>query len=460
MKPLIVLTRIMCVGLFWSVFFIEGVRVIMLKNWYFDIFQTAHWQHAWNLWMSGWVINTPKEWAFVLIVLTFIPLWLSGWAALSMIRWEKIFIKILRLPWITFKRGFFKPVKIIAHSSVQSKAVKKKKSYKDVRPRSLRLPLDERPEPVNTSKLVSATSKVKPLVPAIAAAEAPAPSMVAAKPSIPPSPNTATASEGAAFTHSLFNMDENLDDDFDFDIDSFDLDKASAPDKEDVSQPASPPPAKRAPQQAQAQQGRNPKKDRRPQNQSSAPMQAQNNSRGTNAPAQQNNSKKSGSGSSILDVIRQHGFETINGATIKNTLVDFIGVAKGQIVLCLIDKEPGDWLADEERFNDEEPLWFSESSHRISPVRKVDLACKFLQDKLAAADMVLNVVPYVIISIGNIINAEDMFDIWGDLGVKVVRIDRGTPKDIPLFAKELPDAEAPLDRDTFEKVKKLIRNIA
>ena len=417
----------MCVGLFWSVFFIEGVRVIMLKNWYFDIFQTAHWQHAWNLWMSGWVINTPKEWAFVLIVLTFIPLWLSGWAALSMIRWEKIFIKILRLPWITFKRGFFKPVKIIAHSSVQSKAIKKKKSYKDVRPRSLRLPLDERPEPVNTSKLVSATSKVKPLVPAIAAAEAPA---------------------------------QNLDDDFDFDIDSFDLDKASAPDKEDVSQPASPPPAKRVPQQAQAQQGRSPKKDRRPQNQSSAPMQAQNNSRGTNAPAQQNNSKKSGSGSSILDVIRQHGFETINGATIKNTLVDFIGVAKGQIVLCLIDKEPGDWLADEERFNDEEPLWFSESSHRISPVRKVDLARKFLLEKLEAAGIDMDVQAYVVIAIGNIINAEDMFEIWNDLNVKVTRIDRGTPKDIPLLAKALDDAGASADRNTFENIKKLVRNLA
>ena len=61
MKPLIILTRIMCVGLFWSVFFIEGIRVIMLRNWRFDIFQTAHWNHAWNLWLSGWVIDTPKE---------------------------------------------------------------------------------------------------------------------------------------------------------------------------------------------------------------------------------------------------------------------------------------------------------------------------------------------------------------------------------------------------------------
>ena len=94
----------MCVGLFWSVFFIEGIRVIMLRNWRFDIFQTAHWNHAWNLWLSGWVIDTPKEWAFILIILTFIPLWLSGWAALSMIKWENYLVKLVLSPWhIIFK---------------------------------------------------------------------------------------------------------------------------------------------------------------------------------------------------------------------------------------------------------------------------------------------------------------------------------------------------------------------
>ena len=452
MKPLIVLTRIMCVGLFWSVFFIEGVRVIMLENWFFDIFQAAHWRHAWNLWASGWVINTPKEWAFVLIILTFIPVWLCGWAALSMVRWEKIVLKMLRLPWLTFKRGFFRPVKIIAHSAVPNKGIKKRKSYKEVRPRSLRIPLDERAEPANPSKLISAApQKVKPMAPAIVAAEAPTPSMV--KPSIPPAA-PAPAAEPSAFTHSLFDMDGS-DDDFDFNIDDFDLDKASRPPAapEKAPQPAKAP--KPAGKPAQDNQ-RQPKKDRR---NNSQPPSVPNNNRNNNQPSQQG-AKKSGSGNSVMDTIRQHGFETINATTIKNTLVDFIGVAQHKIVLCLIDKEPGDWLADEERFNDEEPLWFSESSHRISPVRKVDLARKFLLEKLEAAGIDMDVQAYVVIAIGNIINAEDMFEIWNDLNVKVTRIDRGTPKDIPLLAKALDDAGASADRNTFENIKKLVRNLA
>ncbi len=453
MKPLVILTRIMSVGLFWSVFFIEGVRVIMLRNWHFDMFQTAHWQHAWNLWLSGWVINTPKEWAFVLIILTFIPLWLSGWAALSMIRWEKVVLKALRLPWTALKRCFFRPVKIIAHSAAPGKGIKKKKSYKEVRPRSLRIPLDDRAEPpLNASKLITPTQKVKPLMPAIAAAGAPLQGTV--KPTLPPSPTPPAPQDGAAFTHSLFNMDGE-DDDFDFNIDDFDLDKAAKPEKKEEASTA-PAPSRFPEPKAPAVSTRQPRRDK--DRRGGGP--AQTGSKNGNGSQPQNNGKKSGSGNSVLDVIRQHGYETINGATIRNTLVDFIGIAKEKIVLCLVDKEPGDWLADEERFNDEEPLWFSESSHRISPVRKIDLARKVLREKFQAAGIAAEVKAYVIISIGNIINAEDMFEIWDGLNVKVTRIDRGTPKEICLFAKELEDAGGAAERDAFERIKKLIRNIA
>ena len=99
-------------------------------------------------------------------------------------------------------------------------------------------------------------------------------------------------------------------------------------------------------------------------------------------------------------------------------------------------------------------------SHRISPVRKIDLARQLLSDKLADADLNLNVKPYVIIQFGNIINAEDMFEIWNDMNINVTRIDRGTPKELKLFAKTLDEAENHIDKEKFEKIKKLIRNIA
>ncbi len=427
--------RIIFVGIFWSIFFLEGIRVIMLKNWRFDILRKEHWEYAWDLWLSGWVISDAKEWAFVLIILTFIPLWLTGWAALSVVVWEKVFLSVLKFPVTLIKKIFFEQVKIIA-ATTGVKKIKKKKSYKEIRPKSIRPPLDNR-----YYETASTTTKQAPL------STAPVIEPLAPAPIVPPQ-NSQPASEGK-FDHSLFKFDD--DEDFDFDFDAFDDDKKA--DKPEESAPAEIEVVETQKNDKPAPRDKNNKRDNASGNRSN------NKNRNSNANSNTQPSAKS-NGNSTLDVIKQKGYEVMTGVTIKNNLIDYVGIAANQICICLIDKEPGDWLADEERFNDEEPLWFSESSHRISPVRKADLARQHLIDKLESADFHFDVKAYVIEQIGNIINAEDMFEIWDDIGVNVTRIDRGTPKELKLFSKTLDEAIESIDKDKLEKIKKLIRSIA
>ena len=83
-----------------------------------------------------------------------------------------------------------------------------------------------------------------------------------------------------------------------------------------------------------------------------------------------------------------------------------------------------------------------------------------LEEKLKESELSFEITPFVIEQIGNIINAEDMFDIWKEIGVKVTRIDRGTPKEIPLFAKTLEEADGTADKAVIEKIKKILRSIA
>lgn len=441
MKPLLILMRIIFVGIFWSIFFLEGIRSIMLINWRFDIIRTSHWQHAWNLWLSGWVIDDPKEWAFVLIILTFIPVWLTGWAALSMVRWGKIFKSIAFIPLKIFNKLFEKPVQIITKTA-SVKVVKKKKSYKEIRPRSIRAPLEE-----TSYALPSGSAKN----PAPVAGLSPQGSLQ--KPVISPAP--AASETPSVFEHSLFSFD---DEPSDFDFDLFD----EKPKTETPAPVADPAPTPDAPRNNKNNRDNNRDRNRDKNNRDQNNRGNNNRDNNRNSPARnevpvapaRNNSN------STLDVLTSKGYEVITGATIKNTLIDFIGVADNQICICLNDKEPGDWLADEERFNDEEPLWFSESSHRISPVRKADIARLILKEKLNEADLSFTIDAYVIEQIGNIINAEDMFEIWNDMKINVTRIDRGTPKELRLFAKTLEDASAKVSREKFEKVKKLIRSIA
>ena len=427
MKPMFLFLRIMIVGILWSIFFIEGIRVIMLTNWHFDILRSSHWIHAWNLWISGWVIDEAKEWAFILIVFSMIPVWITVWAALSVIKWEALIKNAISSVLSVFGKLFEKQVKQYKNSA-SLKVVKKKKSYKEIRPKSAGTPLEESP-----SKPISIFDEDR------RAALSGAPVRSKTKPTPLTQPAIKT-SEPKEFSHSLFTMDDEEPLDFDlFEDDSSSVQKNLSEEKESEKYEEKSRSAKKA--------------DKR----NSTPNT---NNRKTASENSQKNKTKPSMGNSTFELLKQKGYDIISGATIKNTFIDFIGVSKSQICLCINDKEPGDWLADEERFNDEEPLWFSESSHRISPVRKVDLARITLNEKLKDVDLSFEVVPFVIEQIGNIINAEDMLDIWKDLDIKVTRIDRGTPKEIPLFAKTLEDADENVDKNVLEKLKKLIRSIA
>ena len=166
-------------------------------------------------------------------------------------------------------------------------------------------------------------------------------------------------------------------------------------------------------------------------------------------------SSSSSGGSSVTDVLRSAGYRLISDAKIAGKKIDFVGVAANHILLCLIDSESGDWLADEERFNDEEPLWFSESNHRISPVRVVLNARDALASVLSGAAQGMEIKPMVVIRQGTIINAEDMFEIWSGLNITVCRFEEGGPDEITPLQNTVSSVTAP-DEGLYHAVSGLL----
>lgn len=74
-----------------------------------------------------------------------------------------------------------------------------------------------------------------------------------------------------------------------------------------------------------------------------------------------------------------------------------------------------DWLADEDRFNGEDPLWFSESSHMVSPVYEL----RNMANRIA---IVHGIKPHKILLVPHeisIINSEDMEAEWDSRSVFV-----------------------------------------
>ncbi len=435
MKPLIIILKTLLVGYLWSIVFIDGIRVLLLINWHFDILLSEHWRLLGYKWNSGAPISN-SEIGFFIIVVSSIPLWLAGWVGLCLVKWENFVKKVVLSPLYAYRKITLK---------TKAPVVVKKKS------------IAEEPKVVKKTPIIKKAPMKRPPLPSATLLQSNINnnlSSMGARASSGYTPGKKDAAE-VPTNHALFNFD---DDDFDLD---FDFEKKDKKPDIDDSIPSALVVDKPEPIEAEvikdfeSEVAPKPHQDKGPISNNKKDNQPKNKSQDINTPTPIKESH-----TPVLDVLNQKGYDVIPSAIIKNTTIDYIAVSKNQLILCLVDKEMGDWLADEEKFNDEEPLWFSESSHRISPVRKVDIARDILKTKLAVGDMNFEIISYVVIQSGNIINAEDMFEIWSNMNINVTRINRGSPKEIRLFSKSIDNCEEKTDKNTFEKLKKLIRSLA
>ena len=478
MKSLLVFIRIIIVGLLWGIVFTEGIRVIMLCNWHFDIFWPDHWRQLKELWQAGWTVRAPKEWAFVILLFTFIPMLITGWWTISLVAWEELIYKLFTSPVSLYKKFFKSPVSVI--NTTNKYGVVKRKSYKQIRPagiNNIHSPISDYGDTraaISQAAMAGTQAASSPYAQAYNNSSlSAAATRVATKIKKP--------DVAATIDHALFKFDDD-DDDFDLDIDSFekaDIKKPAAGEKvkakrfnfdddddddnvnKEVDEDDNLPEAAPAPKRRSKTRDNNKenesgsrKKDREVKNQE----KSKTNNKSTSAKKEQESASKPHS--PVYDTLLQRNYDVISDVKVKDVTIDYIGVTEGCLCLCLVDKESGDWLADEEMFNGEEPLWFSENSHRISPVCLLNKARKNIKELLDEEDFDYDVKSFVIIQMANIINADDMFDIWGDMGIYVTRINRGAPKDIHLFSKTISEANDNISKKELDRLTNLLKKLS
>ena len=90
------------------------------------------------------------------------------------------------------------------------------------------------------------------------------------------------------------------------------------------------------------------------------------------------------------------------------------------VLVCVDLNVKEDELADEDRFYDEPPLYFSQTSHRVSPVWKLSQAMKQISEKLVSIDHDYWNVWGVLLSGSRFLNAEDMQGVWEAMHITVI----------------------------------------
>jgi hypothetical protein len=88
------------------------------------------------------------------------------------------------------------------------------------------------------------------------------------------------------------------------------------------------------------------------------------------------------------------------------------------VVVCFDNATPTNELADEEKFNLEEPLYFSAETHRVSPVWQLAETIKLIKKGLEKIDEEWPVWG-VLLTESNFINSNDMQEIWEEMGITV-----------------------------------------
>ena len=119
---------------------------------------------------------------------------------------------------------------------------------------------------------------------------------------------------------------------------------------------------------------------------------------------------------------------------------DFVQIGKRFFTIVYADFA-GDWLADEDAFAGEQPLWFSEKDHRVSPVFQAVKCRSFFSKELPQIKIdSLVVLPKKCV----VINDEEMQDCWREkCGTTVVRTKKITETVLQTLHEHL--ASQPVD---------------
>ena len=377
--------RTLFIGFIWGWVFLGWlVNNFLTDNWDFHIFNWNHWLFLWNEFQQGWNIDDRGTVIFFVVLFSAVPLYFIGWRFFLKVEWLKLLRQnVNRLIY------FFTGADLLHRGNYKVKM--KKRSSKTIRPRPLET--GYRPE-VKESEL-----KVPVESPSLPKKQA-----------------------------SSYGIDFEEDDEEDF-----------------MSPPSGRHSAYTPPSDSPFNKGY------------TVPSMMQGLSVAPNPAVNRDHSsavenmllediklpERMKLEENISELMSRAGYQVIEKVRFNDTVIDYLGMSADKILLGITDSQPGDWLADEERFNGEDPLWFSESSHRVSPVfQLVELAKAFAQ-KLSTVGYSGSVLPLFIVRKGTIINAEDMISTWKEMSVTVCRTDIGGPDELKTVTQSVEQVLPP-----------------
>ena len=115
----------------WTFVYFSLLRWFLISNWNFDIVAGWHWRYiAYQWWYGGWVITGVYYWIFVFTIFLSVPLWIIGYCISATVKYKKIYENLF---WDKIYQRKLNKIKTDGDNA----KIKRKPSYKEVRPKPL-----------------------------------------------------------------------------------------------------------------------------------------------------------------------------------------------------------------------------------------------------------------------------------------------------------------------------------
>ena len=326
----------------WSTVFLTLWRSTIYEIWGFDAAFNKHWIFLWQMWQDGWVIDTVSEWLFFLAIFLFIPLWLLGWLAFAQIKWGAMILKALKRAYTRLRRVHKK------YFEQKVLVITRKKSYRRIRPPALTyvMPTAGKFKKKKKRKDGKDDAKMREKIDVLSGKKG--------------SKKKKKKPDLMADMSAFDDMNEMPD---------FMNEDKGAPEPDDI--------------EAAYNLRRNDKApawDTTPEEKPEPEP----------ITAEERDSMLSKAMDEAKELIKANGFEIIENVAAGDVNIGIVGISGDTLLACMVDRDEGDWLADEERFNDEAPLWFSEKTHRVSPVKLLSDATRAIQERCSGLNFPMN----------------------------------------------------------------------
>lgn len=142
----------------------------------------------------------------------------------------------------------------------------------------------------------------------------------------------------------------------------------------------------------------------------------------------------------LINLTEESGYKVYPDVMIEEIKVDYIAISHKQIMVCIVENEEADFIANEKSMNGEPPFWFSPKAKKVSPAHQLKNAIDKISeliDEVLPENHGVSIVNRLVITKAEVINYDELGPLFMENNIFITRYYQGAPEEITEYSELL-----------------------